>query len=63
MEVLNGKEDLCCIELGSFFSEPLAFSKVGEHLSSSDEVHHEEDFLLGLECEFQADQEGMFGYE
>jgi hypothetical protein len=52
VEVLYSKEDLGCVELGSFFSEFLAFAEMGEHLSSSDEVHHEEDFLLGLEGEF-----------
>lgn len=62
MQVLYCKEDLSCVELGSFLSEFLAFSQMGEHLSSSDEVHHEEDFLLGLEGEFQTDQEGVFGY-
>ena len=35
---------------------------MGEHLSSSDEVHDKEHFFLGLEGILQLNQEGMHGF-
>lgn len=61
MKIVDGKEDLCSIEFGSLFSEAFAFAEVGEHFPSSDEIHDEEDLLLGLEGVLQLDQEGMIG--
>lgn len=49
MHVVDGEEDLCCVELGSFFWEAFAFPEVGKHFSSPDEVHDEEYFFFGLE--------------
>jgi hypothetical protein len=59
MEVVDSQEDLSCVELGSWLFEPFALPEVGEHLSASDEVHHKEDLLLGLESKLQLDQKGV----
>lgn len=62
MEVIDGQEDLCCVELGPLFRELLALAEVGEHLPAPDEVHDEEDLFLGLEGVLEFDKEGVFGW-
>ena len=49
MKIVDGKENLSCIEFSSGLFKAFAFSEVGEHFSSSDEVHDKEDFLFCLE--------------
>ena len=62
MEIVDGKVDLGSIKLSSRFFEAFAFPEVGEHFSSSDEVHDKEDFFFGLEGVFQFNKERMVGY-
>ena len=62
MKIVDGKENLSCIEFGSGLFEAFALSEMGEHLSSSDEVHDEENFLFGLEGVLQLDEEGVVGW-
>lgn len=49
MEIVDGKEDLSCIEFGPLLVESFAFTEVSKHLTASDKVHDEENLFLGLE--------------
>jgi len=62
MEIIDGEEDLSCIEFCPWLFESFAFAEVSEHLATSNEVHDEEDLFLGLEGKLQLHQERMVAY-
>ena len=59
MQVSEGHSNLDSVKTGAIFWEPSHLSKMHEKLTTTDEPHDEEDFLLSLEDVAHSNKERM----
>eukprot|EP00350_Pseudokeronopsis_sp_OXSARD2_P013665 CAMPEP_0170556640 /NCGR_PEP_ID=MMETSP0211-20121228/17881_1 /TAXON_ID=311385 /ORGANISM="Pseudokeronopsis sp., Strain OXSARD2" /LENGTH=161 /DNA_ID=CAMNT_0010867101 /DNA_START=549 /DNA_END=1033 /DNA_ORIENTATION=- len=59
VEVLQGKDNFCCVELSPLLIEALLLPQVIEQLASIEEVNHKVELLRGLEGIVQLHNEGV----
>jgi len=62
VEMADSHDHLHRVEADDVLLEAVVFTEMGEKFTSADESHHKEDFGLGLEYVFHADEEGMISH-